>query len=191
VTGRFHAPTNSISTVSGAFASADVATLATTMNALDLSAQNVAKSLQSAFTSASASGKSFDTVLTGILSKLASMSLSAAFKIGGDSLSGMLTGALSSSMGSVTPFASGGIVSSPTFFGADGGLGVMGERGAEAIMPLARGPDGTLGLAAGGQGGGTHVTVNISAMDVESFRRSEQQVSTSLARAVSRGQRSL
>ena len=191
MTSRFQAPTTSISTVSSAFANTDIATLATTMNALDLSAQNVAKSLQAAFTTASASGKSFDTVLSGILTKLASMSLSTAFKIGGESLSGLLTGALTSSVGSVTPFASGGIVSSPTFFGADGGLGVMGERGAEAIMPLARGPDGTLGLAASGQGGGTHVTVNISAMDVESFRRSEQQVSTSLARAVSRGQRSL
>lgn len=53
----------------------------------------------------------------------------------------------------VKPFANGGsftnsIVSSPTMFAfANGGaLGVMGEAGPEAIMPLARGPDGSLGV---------------------------------------------
>ena len=42
----------------------------------------------------------------------------------------------------MAPFADGGVVASPTFFGANGSVGLMGERGAEAIMPLARGPDG-------------------------------------------------
>jgi tape measure domain-containing protein len=48
-------------------------------------------------------------------------------------------------------FADGGIVSSPTFFQfADGGkinMGLMGEAGPEAIMPLKRGPDGRLGIS--------------------------------------------
>jgi tape measure domain-containing protein len=48
-------------------------------------------------------------------------------------------------------FADGGIVSSPTFFQfADGGkinMGLMGEAGPEAIMPLKRGPDGRLGVS--------------------------------------------
>jgi hypothetical protein len=48
-------------------------------------------------------------------------------------------------------FANGGIVSSPTFFQfADGGkinMGLMGEAGPEAIMPLKRGPDGRLGVS--------------------------------------------
>ena len=57
-----------------------------------------------------------------------------------------------------------------------GGLGLMGERGAEAVMPLARGPDGRLGVRAGGGGRPVSVTVNIAAGDVESFRRSETQV---------------
>jgi len=47
-------------------------------------------------------------------------------------------------------FANGGIVSSPTFFQfADGGkinMGLMGEAGPEAIMPLKRGADGKLGV---------------------------------------------
>ena len=47
-------------------------------------------------------------------------------------------------------FANGGIVSSPSFFQfADGGkinMGMMGEAGPEAIMPLKRGADGKLGV---------------------------------------------
>jgi tape measure domain-containing protein len=53
---------------------------------------------------------------------------------------------------SIKPFATGGIVTKPTFFKyADGGTfnnGVMGEAGPEAIMPLKRGADGKLGVAA-------------------------------------------
>jgi hypothetical protein len=52
----------------------------------------------------------------------------------------------------VAKFASGGIVGSPTLFQfADGGTtktGLMGEAGPEAIMPLKRGADGKLGVAA-------------------------------------------
>jgi lambda family phage tail tape measure protein len=68
--------------------------------------------------------------------------------------------------GGVTPFAKGGmftnnIVSKPTMFayGNGGTFGVMGEKGAEAIMPLARGPDGSLGVKSGGGGG--DMVVNI------------------------------
>lgn len=67
----------------------------------------------------------------------------------------------------------------------------MGERGAEAIMPLARGPDGRLGVTMQGQNSAVAVTVNIAAQDVDSFRRSEGQISAALARAVARGQRNL
>lgn len=38
----------------------------------------------------------------------------------------------------VQMFATGGVVNAPTLFGHSGGLGVMGEAGAEAIMPLQR-----------------------------------------------------
>ena len=54
----------------------------------------------------------------------------------------------------IAKFASGGIVSSPTLFKfADGGAmrtGLMGEAGPEAIMPLKRGADGSLGVQANG-----------------------------------------
>lgn len=95
------------------------------------------------------------------------------------------------SRGAVMPFAQGGVVGAPTYFPLGRGLGLMGERGAEAVMPLARGPDGRLGVR-GGQGGrAVSVTVNIATPDADSFRRSEAQVSASLARAVARGQRGL
>lgn len=55
-------------------------------------------------------------------------------------------------------FAKGGVVSSPTMFGyGGGGKGLMGEAGAEAILPLQRGKGGNLGVAATV----TPVTVNI------------------------------
>jgi hypothetical protein len=46
----------------------------------------------------------------------------------------------------VQAFATGGIVSSPTMFPMARGMGLMGEAGAEAIMPLSRMPDGKLGV---------------------------------------------
>jgi phage-related minor tail protein len=49
--------------------------------------------------------------------------------------------------GQAKPFAKGGVVNKPTMF-AYGGVqrGIMGEAGPEAIMPLKRGPNGSLGV---------------------------------------------
>ena len=57
-------------------------------------------------------------------------------------------------------FAKGGsftnsIVDSPTLFKFAKGTGMMGEAGPEAIMPLRRGADGSLGVAATGTGSGS------------------------------------
>lgn len=58
----------------------------------------------------------------------------------------------------VKAFANGGVVGGPTYFPMSGGrTGLMGEAGPEAIMPLKRGKDGKLGVAADGGGG---VTIN-------------------------------
>jgi phage-related minor tail protein len=95
------------------------------------------------------------------------------------------------SRGMVMPFAQGGVIGAPTHFPLGRGLGVMGEKGAEAVMPLARGPDGRLGVRTGGGGRPVSVTVNVSTPDANSFRRSEAQVSAALARAVARGQRGM
>ncbi|MGC8435869.1 phage tail tape measure protein [Mixta calida] len=58
---------------------------------------------------------------------------------------------------------SSSIVSSPTLFAFAKGAGLMGEAGPEAIMPLTRAADGSLGVRAiGGDGGngGTTIAVN-------------------------------
>jgi len=61
--------------------------------------------------------------------------------------------------GNIIPFARGGIVNKPTIFPMANGMGLMGEAGPEAVMPLVRGPNGKLGVQGGG--GGTSVTVQI------------------------------
>lgn len=64
-------------------------------------------------------------------------------------------------------FADGGVVDRATPFTFGGGrLGVMGEDGPEAILPLKRGSDGKLGVSMAGRGGvvvNVHNTVNASA----------------------------
>ncbi|WP_458790287.1 phage tail tape measure protein [Yoonia sp. MH D7] len=92
------------------------------------------------------------------------------------------------SQGLVTPFAKGGVLSGPVTFPMRGGTGLMGESGPEAIMPLSRGADGKLGVAAQG-GGSVNVTMNISTPDVQGFQRSQGQIATQMARAMGRGQR--
>lgn len=94
--------------------------------------------------------------------------------------------------GRVMPFARGGVVSQPTYFPMRGGTGLMGEAGPEAIMPLRRGPDGRLGVAAaGGAGGGrpVSVTVNVTTPDVAGFARSQSQIAAQMRRALARGER--
>jgi lambda family phage tail tape measure protein len=179
------------------------------------------QSLSDAFVKSATSGKSLDGVLQsvgksliGFATNLALKPLEKTITSGLDTLlSGLFSGAGSSSAlsglgggfgglfksadgnvfsaGRVRPFANGGVVAAPTFFPMTSGLGLMGEAGPEAIMPLARGPDGRLGVQAGGNARPVNVTVNIAANDAESFRRSEAQVSAALARAVARGQRAL
>jgi len=91
--------------------------------------------------------------------------------------------------GRVMPFARGGVVSSPVTFPMRGGVGLMGEAGPEAIMPLTRGADGRLGVRTEGGGLPVSVVVNVSAPVVEAFRRSQSQIAAQVRRALGRGQR--
>jgi phage-related minor tail protein len=93
------------------------------------------------------------------------------------------------SQGRVMPFARGGVVQGPTSFPMRGGMGLMGEAGPEAIMPLRRGPDGRLGVAAAGGNGPVQVVMNITTPDVQGFQRSQSQIAAQMGRALARGQR--
>ncbi|SHI35048.1 phage tail tape measure protein, lambda family [Palleronia salina] len=108
---------------------------------------------------------------------------------------GMVTGLMpfaeggAFSQGRALPQAGGGVVSGATAFPMRGGAGLMGEAGPEAIMPLTRGADGRLGVAASGGGRPVQVTINVSTPDVEGFRRSQSQIAARMGRALSQGQR--
>lgn len=91
--------------------------------------------------------------------------------------------------GRVMPFARGGVVSGPVNFPMRGGVGLMGEAGPEAIMPLARGADGRLGVRQAGGGRPINVVMNIQTPDAQGFRRSQSQIAAQMSRALSHGQR--
>ncbi len=162
-------------------------------------ASGFGSAISRAFKDAVAGGKSFEAVLSGLALRLAGLALDRALQPVSNYLGGAIDTLFKSfglanggvvSGGAVRPFAQGGVVTAPTVFPLARGLGLMGEAGAEAVLPLARGPDGVLGVRSGG-GPPISVTFNVTAADAESFRKSEAQVTAMLARAVSRGRRGL
>jgi len=187
----------------------DMRALNTLTQNLSKTSENFGKSITNAFAKGIVEGKRFEDVLrnvgkamTASLLKTAlnplSTGISSLLTSGVKSLTGMFSGGLGlaglggGSGASVMPFADGGVVASPSYFPLGRGLGLMGESGAEAIMPLSRGPDGRLGIRSGGSGGRPlSVVVQVSTPDADSFRRSEAQVSAAVARAVARGSRAL
>lgn len=122
----------------------------------------------------------------GIAGILGSIKTSGASNLGSPSSGGLL-----SSISGLLPFAKGGVISSPSYFPAGSKIGVMGEAGAEAVMPLARSSDGRLGVRSNSPMSAPSIQVHISSPDVESFRRSESQMTAALSRAVRRGTRNL
>lgn len=138
-------------------------------------------------------GKDLDTVLRRIAVNLSGMALSQGLQplqgLLGSLFSGLTGGVLPFAKGGVVPFAAGGVVAQPTYFPTGAGLGLMGEAGAEAILPLRRGADGRLGVSAGGGGQPVSIVFNVTTQDAGSFRKSEAQITGMLARAVSRGAR--
>jgi phage-related minor tail protein len=169
--------------------------LRTQMEGLESLAESLGSRLVTAFAGAVIHGTKLSDVLRGLALSLAQTSLTQALRPLGSLLGGLFGNVVPNASGNafaggqLTPFADGGIVNSPMLFPLRGGAGLMGESGPEAIMPLARGADGRLGVR--GNGGGVSVTVNISTPDVQSFARSQSQVAALLARTVSRGQRNL
>lgn len=170
--------------------------LSRSMQDLQARSQSFGSALSSALQGAALNGKGLDTVLRGLGRRLSDIALAAALKPLENAMSGIagsLLGSLGSGVaGKVTPFADGGVVKSPSFFSMGGNAtGLMGEAGAEAILPLKRGADGALGVAmSGGSGAGSgQIVFNVTATDAASFKRSEGQITAMLARSVARGRR--
>jgi phage-related minor tail protein len=172
------------------------------MKALDGVAKSFGKSVTSAFTSGVLEGRKFQDIVKEVGQRLQAVALNAAMKPAGSGLASLLSASLngigsaaaaggSALLKGIGVFAEGGVVNAPTWFPHAQGLGLAGEAGPEAILPLARGRDGKLGVRAGQGTTPAVVTVHISTPDPEAFRRSESLVSASLARAVARGQRTL
>jgi phage-related minor tail protein len=162
--------------------------------------------LTDAFVGLSVKGRSLNDTFQTLALSLSRMTISAAFKPLEQGLGQALSGLLSGGGASVSafanggvfqgglpvPFAAGGVIASPIAFPLGGGkTGLAGERGAEAIMPLARGPDGRLGIRAEGGANAQPIVFNVTTPDAESFKRSETQLAAMLARAVAQGQRNL
>ena len=153
-------------------------------------ADGVARSISTAFRGALLDGKSFKSVLGDIARSFADIALKAAIRPLGNMAGGLvgnLFAGTNPALGTVTPFAKGGVIARPSYFPMGQGLGLMGEAGAEAIMPLARGPDGRLGVAGGGSA--INLTFNVTASDARSFAASEAELSAMLLRVVKRGAR--
>lgn len=144
-------------------------------------------------------GRGLSDVFAGLARTMSRAAYSAAVRPVTDHVGGLLAQGVGGLMEGVMPFARGGAFSGgreravargPTVFAMRGGTGLMGEAGPEAVLPLARGADGRLGVRA--EGGGpapVRVTMHVTTPDVEGFRRSRGQVAAELARAIGRGQR--
>lgn len=165
---------------------------------IDEASKRISSSLSSGLVNALKNGGSaFDmfaniatTALQKILDKMLEMAVVSpllnAFSggIGGSLLSffGFKNGAAFKN-GNVIPFASGGVVNKPTLFPmANGGTGLMGEAGAEAVMPLKRMSNGKLGVEADGQGGQVVNIYNYSGANVETRKKDDNSVDVFIRR---------
>jgi phage-related minor tail protein len=182
---------------------ADTAPFRIAMRDLRDDTDRFSRAVTRAFRDAVAGGKSFEDVLRNLALRIADIALDRALQpVGagiGSILSNLLTGGgklLPFANGGIVnapfvrPFAGGGILATPTMFPVADGIGLAGEAGPEAVLPLTRGSDGRLGVRAE-SGRPISVTLNVVTPDADSFRRSEAQLTTMLARAVGRGRRGL
>ena len=87
--------------------------------------------------------------------------------------------------GKVEKYAYGGVVNRPTIFPMANGMGLMGEAGAEAILPLRRGSNGKLGVQSTGGGiGNIVVNVDASGSSVEGNENEGRALGLALSSAI-------
>jgi len=97
----------------------------------------------------------------GIMKAIGAISESGGFSSGGSIWTRFFSSANGNAFsgGNMMAYARGGIVNSPTIFPMARGVGLMGEAGPEAILPLSRGTNGKLGVQGGGGGNVNNINV--------------------------------
>jgi lambda family phage tail tape measure protein len=179
------------------------ADLAITEVGLKSASKSMSNQLGGAFSDVIFEGEKLSDSLRNMAQSMLQASLNSAIKPVTDGIASTITGGLDGLLGGllgfqdggafasgrVSAFAKGGVVSGATTFPMRGGMGLMGEAGPEAIMPLSRGADGALGVKAAGGGQSVTVNMNVSTPDAASFSRSRSQIAAGINRAISRGQR--
>ena len=85
--------------------------------------------------------------------------------------------------GNVIPFARGGVFNRPTLFPMSKGMGLMGEDGPEAVMPLTRGRDGKLGVKAAG-GGSPVVHFAAGSVVINGVNKSNEEILREIVRRI-------
>lgn len=141
---------------------------------LELALRSVGQQGAAALADVTLEARSASDAVTGLLNSLARVGLQQAFSRGiSAGLDSLFANADGNAFdrGNVVPFAHGGILGQPTFFRMNRGLGVAGEAGPEAVMPLRRTAGGKLGvLAQGGGGVSVNITNNGDPVDVSESR---------------------
>ena len=179
-------------------------TFAGTAREVSSMSASISRGLRGAFEGVVFDGMRLSDALRGVARSMSEAAYTAAvrpvFNHFGGILAGGIEGFVQGAMGfadggafaqgRVMPFAKGGVVTAPMTFPMRGATGLMGEAGPEAILPLARGADGALGVRAPGGGARpVSVVMNITTPDVQGFQRSQTQIAAEVGRALSRGQR--
>ena len=177
-------------------------TLAATINDLGRLENGFSRGLRKAFDEVTFDGGKLSDALSILATSMSKTVYNAAMKPVTDHFGGLLASGVNAlagglmpfqqggsfTQGRVMPFAKGGVVSKPVTFPMRGATGLMGEAGPEAIMPLSRSADGSLGVKASGTQT-VNISMNISTPNVEGFRQSQSQILSSMSRALGRGQR--
>ena len=125
--------------------------------------------------------KSLSESLSGVLRQMASLLLNFGTKslVGSFFADGGVV-----AQNKIVPFASGGVVNKPTIFPMANGMGLMGEAGPEAIMPLRRGANGKLGVESSGGVGNVVVNVDAAGSKVQGDQPNAKALGSAIGAAV-------
>ncbi len=143
-------------------------------------AQDITGPIKEALTSGEFTWETFAGAISRIAQNLATRLIDLAFKpienalinafSGGGgffaSLFGFARGGVFAGGAELTAFARGGVVNRPTVFPFARGVGLMGEAGPEAILPLRRGKGGRLGVEMNGDGAGAAASMSTRIINV-------------------------